>query len=98
MEIRFVSKKRLYPYFGYAIPKLQRAYVREDLPGCVREYVAAHERYHLSDLTENRLFRELRASFLVDWRNGLGFLVCAILSVFTRPRWALGCRRVRKGN
>ena len=90
-ELKYVAKNKLYPAFGYADIKNQKAYVREDLPKLVKVFVAEHELYHLKDkpqIPENLWKRrfagfwaELKANLYAGIRHPLGFLITIILSL-----------------
>lgn len=96
MIVQYVDKSALSPAFGKADPYKQTAYVRNDLPKPVQEFVAAHELYHLRDKTTWWLLREIRATLCVDWRHWKGFLLCAFMSMrlerlkFYASRFRLG--------
>ena len=78
-EIVYQTKKDLYPKFGCALE--ETAYVREDLPWCVREFVALHELYHLRDKSGWWIWREIKASGHGALHRPTGFAVCMLLSL-----------------
>ena len=80
-EIFYVPRAKLYPRFGYAQPAKQRAYVREDLPECVKKFVTVHERYHLEDNAQWWVWREIRANMAGALKHPMGFMVCALMSL-----------------
>jgi hypothetical protein len=96
MKVQLVDKSALFPAFGKADPYKQIAYVRNDLPKSVQEFVTAHEVYHLGDKTKGWLLREIKATLCVDWKHWKGFLLCAIMSMhmerlkFYASRFRLG--------
>lgn len=97
MRIIYCEKKRIYPYFGYAQPRRQTAYVRGDLPRCVQRFVMAHELRHLDQHTgDPGWFRELDATLLLDWKVFPGLLL-ALLMNLAPARLGLLCRRIRRG-
>ena len=79
-EIIHLSKEELYPRFGYALPSRQRAYVREDLPRCVKNFVTLHELYHLQDQTSWWVAREIKANLAGARKHPIGFIVCLLMS------------------
>ena len=96
MKVQFVDKWTLFPAFGKADLCTQTAYVRNDLPRPVQEFVTAHELYHLNDKTKGWLLRELRATLCVACKHWKGFLLCAMMSLtverlkFYATRFKLG--------
>ena len=80
-EVRFVPKSRLYPAFGFANLKLNRAYVRKDLPKIVQTFVKEHELFHLRDKAKFWLWREIKANIVTGIRHPIGFLVTVIISL-----------------
>ena len=80
-HITYLPREKLYPRFGYALPAKQIAYVREDLPGCVKRFVTVHERYHLADNAQWWIWREIRANMVAALKHPVGFLVCVLLSL-----------------
>ena len=83
-EVVYRSKAEMDPRFGFAIPELQKVYVRGDLPACVRQFVVMHECYHLSDDTSWWVWRELKANMHAAIRFPIGFMGCLLMS--TAPR------------
>ena len=61
-EVIYLTRKKLYPRFGFALPEKQIAHVRDDLPVCVKQFVISHEVYHLTDNTNGWAWREIRAN------------------------------------
>ena len=86
-EIIYVSKDQLYPRFGYAEPSKQIAYVREDLPNCVKKFVTAHELYHLRDKAKRWVWREIRANIAGALKHPIGFTVCVLMSLAPYRLW-----------
>jgi hypothetical protein len=80
-EIIYQTKKELHPRFGYALPSEQVAYVRGDLPNCVRKFVTAHELYHLRDKAQWWVWREIKANISGALKHPLGFLGCVLMSL-----------------
>ena len=96
MQVQYVRKSNLFPAFGKADMEKQIAYVRDDLPKVVQEFVAAHEIYHLSDGSKWWIWREVKASLYIDWRHWKGFLLCAVMSL-TRERLKFYANRLKHG-
>ena len=80
-KIVYLPREKLYPRFGYAQTARQIAYVREDLPGCVKKFVTAHERYHLGDRAKWWVWREIRANIAGALKHPIGFMVCVLMSL-----------------
>ena len=92
----YLPKSLLYPRFGQADMAGRIAYVRQDLPGMVRRFVAAHEIYHLHDDATWWLWREIKANAAAAWNHPLGFLLCACMSLSpSRLRYYL--QRIKRG-
>jgi hypothetical protein len=96
MQVQYVRKSSLFPAFGKADMEMQMAYVRNDLPKVVQEFVAAHEIYHLSDGSKWWIWREVKASLHIDWRHWRGFLLCAVMSL-TPERLKFYAIRFKRG-
>jgi len=73
---------------GHALPGKDAAYVREDLPQCVRKFVTTHELYHLQDTGRWWVWREIKANAKGALKHPLGFMVCVLLSL-TPPQAAV---------
>jgi hypothetical protein len=86
-ELFYCSKKQLYPKFGYALPSKQVVYVRDDLPGLVKEFVAAHELYHLRDKAKWWVWREIKANTAAGCKHPMGFFICALMSMAPYRLW-----------
>jgi len=80
-EIIYQSKEDLYPRFGYASRDRKTAYVREDLPACVKDFVVLHELYHLKDQSRWWIWREIKANAHGAFRRPIGFFACVLLSL-----------------
>jgi hypothetical protein len=80
-EIMYQSKEDLFPKFGYASRDRKTAYVREDLPACVKDFVALHELYHLKDKSTWWIWREIKANAHGALHRPLGFLLCVLMSL-----------------
>lgn len=93
-NVRYVPKEILYPYFGYAQDGV--AYVRDDLPPRVKEFVLVHELYHLQDPTVNVFLRELKANWAGFKKHPLGCLQCMIMSL-SLTRLRLYIQRFKEG-
>jgi len=74
-QIVYLPREELYPRYGYAQPSRQIAYVREDLPSCVKKFVTVHERYHLGDNAKWWFWREIRANIAGALKHPIGFIV-----------------------
>ena len=81
MEIKYLSKQKLYPAFGDSDVKKQIAFVRKDLPKLVKIFVRDHELYHLKDNSKNWFWAEVKANFYSGIRHPIGFLMTIILSL-----------------
>ena len=86
-KILYSSKNQLYPRFGCAFPSKQLAYVRDDLPGCVKKFVAVHELYHLGDKAKWWVWREIKANMAGAFKHPLGFALCALISLAPYRLW-----------
>ena len=95
-EVILLNKERLHPRFGYAHPSKQMAYVRADLPKCVRAFVTFHELYHLKDKAKWRVWREVKATMYGGLRHPIGFLACLLMSL-TPHRLGYYLGRIRHG-
>ena len=80
-KIKYLSKKKLYPAFGDSDARKNTAYIRNDLPKIVKEFVKEHELYHLKDKSEFWLCREIKANFYGLFKHPLGFFICVIMSL-----------------
>jgi len=80
-HIIYLPKDELYPRFGCAQPSKQIAYVREDLPGCVKKFVTVHELYHLGDKAQLWIWREIKANIAGAIKHPIGFVVCVLMSL-----------------
>ena len=80
-EIVYRTKKDLYPKFGCAAVDRQTAYVREDLPAWVKDFVALHELYHLKDRSRWWIWREIKANAHGAFRHPVGFIICVLMSL-----------------
>ena len=86
-EIINLSKEKLHPRFGYAVPSKQVAYVRGDLPNCVRKFVTVHELYHLKDKFRWWVWREIKANTAGTIKHPIGFMVCVLMSLAPYRLW-----------
>ena len=80
-EVIYRTKEELYPKFGYALPEKQQAYVRDDLPRCVKKFVISHELYHLADNTRWWVWKEVKANMHGAVRHPFGFVACLLMSL-----------------
>jgi len=87
VEVHYCSKDQLYPKFGYAVPSKQVAYVRDDLPGIVKEFVTIHELYHLRDKATWWVWREIKANIAGAFAHPTGFALCALMSLAPYRLW-----------
>ncbi|KKR67596.1 MAG: hypothetical protein UU10_C0041G0013 [Parcubacteria group bacterium GW2011_GWF1_40_6] len=81
MQTHFVSKEKLYPWFGYAEPANDAIFIRADLPKRVQASVIAHETYHIHDKSTNIFWREVKANAYSAWKQPIGFLYSCVLSL-----------------
>ena len=95
-EIIYQTKKELYPRFGYTQPSEQIAYVRGDLPNCVRKFVTVHELYHLQDKAGWWVSREIKATIAGALKHPLGFIVCVLMSLAPYRLWYYWRRITRR--
>jgi hypothetical protein len=87
VEVFYCSKELLYPKYGCAVPSKQVVYVRDDLPGFVKEFVTAHELYHLRDKAKCWVWREIKANTAGALRHPMGFVICALMSLAPYRLW-----------
>ena len=88
-RIKYVSKEKLYPAFGYAYVKEQEVHIRKDLPMTVQKFVLAHEIYHLKDLEKiyknnqkyNWVWREIKANMYGGFKHPIGFIFTLLMSL-----------------
>ena len=97
-EIVYRTKKELYPRFGYALPSKQVAYVRGDLPNCVRRFVTVHELYHLKDKAQWWVWREIQANMAGAAKHPSGFALCVLMSLAPYRLWYYWKRISGKNN
>lgn len=81
--------------FGYAQLSEQIAYVREDLPKCVKNFVIVHELYHLRDRAQWWVWREIKANAAGGIKHPLGFTLCVLMSL-TPHRLGYYWKRMRR--
>ena len=96
-EVFYCSKDQLYPKFGYALPSKQVAYVRDDLPEFVKEFVTAHELYHLRDKAKWWVWREIKANTAGAFKHPMGFVICVLMSLAPYRLWYYWKRITGKG-
>ena len=92
-EVIYCNKKQLYPKYGYAVPSQQVVYARDDLPGFVKEFVIAHELYHLQDKAKWWVWREIKANIAGALKYPMGFVICALMSLAPYRLWYY-CKRI----
>jgi hypothetical protein len=63
------------------LPEKQIAYLRDDLPECVKQFVIGHEVYHLTDHANGWVWREIKANMHSALRHPLGFMLCLQMSL-----------------
>lgn len=81
MKIVYFAKSDLYPAFGVADVESQIACVREDLPRLVKDFVAAHELYHLKDKAHWWVWKEIKANAASALKHPIGFAACVLMSL-----------------
>jgi hypothetical protein len=69
------------------VPSKQVAYVTDDLPGFVKEFVTAHELYHLGDKAKWWVWREIKANIAAGCKHPMGFVICALMSMAPYRLW-----------
>lgn len=100
IPIIFVSKEKLYPFFGQAIGGVgqERCYVeiRDDLSPRVKRFVIKHELYHLVDKHKwlSDRGREIRANFVPAMSDPIGFTACVLATVLNWDRLKLYLHRL----
>ena len=80
-ELICQTREDLYPRFGLALSKTSQVYVREDLPGCVTQFVISHEQYHLGDKGQWWVWREVKVNVHAAIRHPIGFVGCVFMSL-----------------
>lgn len=95
--VDYVSKEVIYPAYGYN--GAGHAIVREDLPPRVKQFVTAHELYHLRDTATwgGWLGRELRANIVPGFRDPVGLLATITSTVTDWDRISFYLQRLREG-
>lgn len=93
----YVPKKEIAPAFGWANRRTQTAYVRADLPLSIRNFVAAHELYHLRDDAIWWVWREIKANVYAFFRHPIGGIGCIAMSLFSLERLKMYWKRFREG-
>ena len=95
--VRYVPKEAIFPAYGYNGSGM--AIVREDLPPRIKNFVLAHERFHLqyTDKWFGWLGRELRANFFAGLSDPMGFAATAWSSVTDTDRINFYLERVQLG-
>ncbi len=81
VKIVYRPDSSMRPMFGLADSKARTVYINQDLPKTVREFVTAHEIYHLDDPAKHWLWREIKANAHAGARRPLGFCLCVLLSL-----------------
>ncbi len=82
IKVKYVSRKKLYPAFGYADIKKDVAYVRKDLPKLVKKFIKTHELFHLRHKKpRNWFWEEIKANAYSGIRHPLGLIVTIIMSL-----------------
>ena len=80
-EVIYRTKEELYPRFGFALPEKQIAYIRDDLPECVKQLVISNEVYHLKDNANWWVWREIKANMHSALRHPIGLILCLQMSL-----------------
>ena len=80
-EVIYRTNEEMCPRFGFALPEKQIAYIRDDLPKCVKQFVISHEVYHLTDNANWWVWREIKANMHSALRHPIGFMVCLQMSL-----------------
>jgi hypothetical protein len=87
VKVLYCTKEQLYPRYGYAVRSKKVFYVRDDLPGFVKEFVTAHELYHLRDKAMWWVWREIKANTVGALKHPVGFVICALMSLAPYRLW-----------
>jgi len=95
--VQYVPKEAIYPAFGYN--GSGRAIVREDLSPRIKQFVTAHELYHLQDTATwgGWLGRELRANIVPGISDPIGLAATVWSSIFDIDRISFYLQRFKKG-
>ena len=84
--------------FGFANPGNQVAFVRDDLPKRVKEFVEEHELYHLKDpIKDYWAWRELRANLVPGFKDPIGLILTIYKTISDRERIKFYLNRIKKG-
>lgn len=94
--VDYVPKETIYPAYGYN--GAGHAVVREDLSPRVKQFVTAHELYHLGDTATwgGWIGRELRASIVSGFRDPIGFGSTIFATVTDVDRIGFYLKRIRE--
>lgn len=81
ITVKYVDKQSLYPAFGAAYPARELVEIRSDLPKNVQKFIVEHENYHILDMTNNWIMREICANAYGARYQFSGFLRCLWMSL-----------------
>ena len=95
--VQYVPKEAIYPAFGYNGGG--RAIIREDLPPRIKNFVQAHELYHLQDQATwgGWIGREVRANIVPGLKDPIGLLATAWGSITDMDRLGFYLQRFQMG-
>lgn len=95
-KIRYVTKEKITPAFGFIDTETDPltgdsvpvAFIRDDLPSKIKNFVCAHELYHLRDKHTwgGWIFREVRANVIPALNDPIGFFLTFWATVKDRER------------
>ena len=81
-KIKYVSKKKLYPAFGYADVNKKIVYIRKDLPKLVQKFVRTHELFHARHNKPRKWFwEEVKANIYAGIRHPIGLITTILMSL-----------------
>ena len=95
--VEYVPREVIYPAYGYN--GSGRALVREDLPLRVKNFVTAHELYHLQDTATwgGWLGREFRANIVPGSKDPIGLAATIIKTITDSDRIGFYLNRLKEG-
>lgn len=95
--VEYVSKKTIYPAFGYAGGS--NVVIREDLSPRVKKFVRAHEVYHCIDEASwgGWIGREIRANIVPGLKDPVGLVETIWATISDIDRIKLYLKRIKNG-
>lgn len=98
-SVIYVSREKLYPYFGEAFYEFGNgiALVSYDLPKDAQTFVLMHELYHLQDHKhKNIISREIHATLAGIPYSPIGFIKTTYLSLISKDRLGVYIKLISK--